>query len=114
MVAKIILKWAKRLGAALKWLVDVIKALKLIWVLVFGAIGFMGHSLMEVQSQVRDILDSNPKYITEVVKEINTVEKPTFTTKIVEKCQCPSVSECQNIVTQAIEKNNRKHHPGFQ
>ena len=112
MVAKIIIKWAKRLGAALKWLVDAIKSIKFVYMVLFGVAAYLGNGLIEVREQIRHVLDSNPKYITEVEKI--TVEKPTITRQIVEKCECKDVqSQCQNIVTEAIRKNNEKHHPGF-
>jgi hypothetical protein len=107
MVTKIVLKWAKRLGAALKWLVDAIKSIKFVYMILFGVAAYLGNGLMEVREQVRNVLDSNPKFVEKI-----TVEKPTI--QIVEKCQCKGLqSECQNIVTEAIRKNNEKHHPGF-
>jgi len=123
MVTKIILKWAKRLGAFFKWLMDVIKSAKFLYTLLFGltmtGAAYLHNSVLEIkkellgtQEQVREALDSNPKYI-EVIKE-RTIEKPTITKQFVEKCQCKGLqSECQNIVTEAIRKNNEKHHPGF-
>ena len=119
MVTKIILKWAKRLGAFFKWLVDVIKSIKFVYMILFGVAAYLGNGLMEVREQVKEVREqvkmviySNPKYI-EVIKE-RTIEKPTITKQFVEKCQCKGLqSECQNIVTEAIRKNNEKHHPGF-
>ena len=114
MVNRLILKWAKRLAAFFKWLVDLIKSIKFVYMLVFGLAAYLGNGLMEVREQVRNVLDSQPKYITEVVKEKTTIEKPIIHKQIVEKCQCPDTStQCQNIVTEAIRKNNEKHHPGF-
>lgn len=116
MVNRLILKWAKRLAAFFKWLVDLIKSIKFVYMLLFGVAAYLGNGLIQVKDQVKTVLDSQPKYVTEIVTEKVTVEKPTITRQIVEKCQCqPSVtvSECQDIVTEAIRKNNEIHHPGF-